>query len=99
MTDNNVILTFENKCTNKQTNKQANKQTSETRGSAMAQALRRRSLRAECLFPSIALHVKLAIYSVPLGMVPVRVLLFLPVSAIPHPINAPYSFNFERHII
>jgi hypothetical protein len=91
VTDNNVIFTFENKCTNKQTNKQTN----ETRGSAMAQALRRRSLRAECLFPSIAVHVKLAIYSVPLGMVPVRVLLFLPVSVIPHSINAPCSFNVD----
>jgi len=61
----------------------------------MAQALRRRPLIAECLFPSIAVLAKLVIYSAPVGKVPVRVLLFLPVSVIPHSINAPYSFTVD----
>jgi hypothetical protein len=61
----------------------------------MAQALCRRSLIAECLCPSTAVHEKLVIYSAPLGKVPVRVLLFLSVSVIPHSTNAPYSFNVD----
>jgi len=61
----------------------------------MAEVLRRRPLIAECLYPSIADHVKLVIYSAPVGKAPVQVLLFLPVSVTPHSINAPYSFTVD----
>ena len=82
MTENNVILTFENKCTNKQTG--------QTRQEAVPLL---RPFVAERLFTPRPVHVKLAIDIVTVGQVPVRVFRFLPVSIIPHSINAPYSFN------